>query len=373
MPRDIKQLQQLAKNSSINLIGIATADWSPLESRLDADYRQWLAEGRQGSMAYLKGHLESKYHPQKMLEGAKSLVVCGLNYYQEAPWENGLLLSLKRGTDPQKAESSGRIARYAWGRDYHKGFKKDLQKLAAWLAQGTGGKSYQTRAVVDSSPLHERLAADAAGFAFTAKNTLVINHELGSWFFIGVILTTEELVPTGRLTIPGDRPHHPQGQCPSGCHRCAKVCPTGALDTAYKIDASRCISYLTIEHKGSIDPELRPLMGDWLFGCDLCQEVCPFNKGARETDYQDFRAHRAGGILDLQKLLAMRDKASFLERFAGSPVMRAGRELMVRNACVAAGNRGDRALVPALEAVIEEDTELCAEHAQWAIDRILEN
>jgi epoxyqueuosine reductase len=240
------------------------------------------------------------------------------------------------------------------------------------MVEGEGGQTYKTRAVVDSSPLHERLAADAAGFAFTAKNTLVINHNLGSWFFIGVILTTEELEPTGDLVLPGDRPHHPQGKCPSGCQRCLKVCPTGALDAAYRMDARRCISYLTIEHKGSIDPELRPLMGDWVFGCDLCQEVCPFNKGAQETDYQDFRVHRAGSTVELQELLAMRDKGSFLERFAGSPVMRAGRELMVRNACVAAGNKGDRALIPALQSVDTEDTELCAEHARWALSRIEE-
>jgi epoxyqueuosine reductase len=212
MSRSIQELQELTQNLPVNLIGISTADWSPLEEQLDASFGQWLSEGRQGSMEYLKRQLESKYHPQKMLSGAKSLVVCGLNYYQQAPWQDGLLINLSRGTDQKNPKATGRIARYAWGRDYHKGFKKELQRLANAMVEGEGGQTYKTRAVVDSSPLHERLAADAAGFAFTAKNTLVINHNLGSWFFIGVILTTEELEPTGDLVLPGDRPPPSPGE-----------------------------------------------------------------------------------------------------------------------------------------------------------------
>ena len=253
------------------------------------------------------------------------------------------------------------MARYAWGRDYHNALGKRLKHAARALRERFPHDEF--RAFVDASPLSERFFAERAGVGYTARNTLTISSAYGSWFFLGEILTTVETAPTGVGT-----PVH--GSCPSGCFRCGTVCPTGALYDHYRIDARRCISYLTIEHRGSIAEELRPLMGDWVFGCDLCQEVCPLNVRSRETDLDDFRRHRAGERVDLGELLAIASEDDYRRRFAGTPLLRPGRDAMVRNACIAAANTGSTELAPRLRELTRDRSELVREHALWAVGRL---
>ncbi len=255
------------------------------------------------------------------------------------------------------------MARYARGKDYHKVLKKKLIALSDWLkSRGAGVK---TCASVDSGPTVDRVLAGVAGLGFFGKNSCIIDPRKGSYFFIASVLTNLELTPT-------DRPHFPN--C-GDCRKCLEACPTGALVEPGRLDARKCVSYLTIENKEGIPEKLRPAVGNRLFGCDACQEVCPFNAG---------RAHRqvvqidqlkgefgVGECLDLREVLSIRSDDEFLEKFAGTPLMRAKRRGLLRNACMVAGNSGDPELIPCLQAVIDhEKDDMLREHASWAIDRL---
>ncbi|MFW6290759.1 MAG: tRNA epoxyqueuosine(34) reductase QueG [Spirochaetota bacterium] len=312
------------------------------------EYDAWVDAGMHGSMDYLARHAKSKYAPQEVLGGCRSVIIVGCNYYQE-PAE-------RAGTT-----ATGRIARYAWGRDYHNALGKRLKRVVRTLRDRYPDDRF--RSFVDASPLSERFFAERAGVGYTARNTLTISSAYGSWFFLGEILTTCALEPT-----PLTEPRH--GGCPSGCFRCGAACPTEALYDHHRIDARRCISYLTIEHRGSIPEELRPLMGDWIFGCDLCQEVCPLNVRAKVTSVDDFRAHRAGERIGLAELLAIPDANAYRARFAGTPLLRPGRDAMVRNASIAAANTGAAELVPALQRLAGDASQLVREHARWALGRL---
>jgi len=252
------------------------------------------------------------------------------------------------------------VARYAWGRDYHKVLLAKLKKAAEALAVAWPGEAW--RSFTDTAPLDERYWAWRAGASFTARNTLAINRSLGSWFLLGEILTTKALASSGPLD-------HAHGSCPSGCRRCRDVCPTGALDAQGRIDARKCIAYLTIEHRGPIDDHLKAGLGSWLFGCDLCQEVCPFNLAARPTAEPEFLAWKAGPHLDLGTLLTL-DAAQFTARFGGSPVHRTGRAGLVRNACLVAANTHRRDLVPLLRPLVEDEDPGVSDAARWALDRL---
>jgi epoxyqueuosine reductase len=250
------------------------------------------------------------------------------------------------------------VARYAWGRDYHKVILKKLQRIAQGLAERWPDERW--RSFTDTAPLDERWWAARAGATFTARNTLSINHELGSWFLLGEILTTAVIAPTGPKR---------HGSCPSGCRRCTDVCPTGALDAEGSIDARRCISYLTIEHRGPIDDELKPGIGGWLFGCDLCQDVCPFNLKAKPTSEPEFLAWKAGPEVDLAGVLTL-SELDFTQRFGGSPVHRAGRSGLVRNACLVAANTGRRELTASVEALARDEDAGVADAARWALAQL---
>jgi len=227
-------------------------------------------------------------------------------------------------------------------------------KLAAlWPAEGW-------RCFTDTAPLDERWWAARAGATFTARNALAINHRLGSWFLLGEILSTYPFAPTAATD---------QGSCPSGCRRCHDVCPTGALDPGGRLDARRCVSYLTIEHRGPIDDGLKDGIGSWLFGCDLCQQVCPFNLKVATTGEPEFLAWRAGPEIPLAEVLAL-DKAGFTTRFGGSPVHRAGRDGLVRNACLVAANQGRQELLPRLTALADDPDPGVADAAAWACHKL---
>lgn len=316
-----------------------------------------------------------KFHPESLLPGCTHILVVALNYYQPAPWDSGKPLA-QGSLETSDFQTSGRIARYAWGRDYHKILPKQLKTLAGQVF-GTPSQGSIWRVLVDANPLDERFFAFNAGLGFTGRHTLTINHDLGSWFFLGTLLLNLQDFPTESpetftivdpYAIQGSTG---QGSCPKSCFRCLQVCPTGAIKSPHLLDSSRCISYLTIEHKGSIDLDLRPLMGDWIFGCDLCQEVCPFNLKAKITGIQDFLTKKAGPLKDLHQLLQMRTRDDFVHDFAGTPVMRAGRESMVRNAAIAAGNRKNPESVPYLQKALLDPSPVVREHVQWALDQIV--
>jgi epoxyqueuosine reductase len=283
-----------------------------------------------------------------ILPGVRSLVVVGVDYRSRLP--DSVL------SDP----SRGRIAAYAWGFDYHDLIVPRLEALAEWL-RAESGQSYSHRVYVDTGALLERSHAHGAGLGFVGKNTMLIHPRRGSYFFLGELMTDLEFDAydqPGAATMCGS------------CTRCLVACPTNAFPRPHVLDARRCISYLTIEHKGWIVRELRPLMGNWIFGCDVCQDVCPWQRFAAETNEEDFRpadANRAAPpLLDLLAL----DETGFNARFAGSPLARIRRERLVRNACIAAGNWGSATIIPALNRLLENASPLVRGHAAWALHRI---
>jgi epoxyqueuosine reductase len=322
-------------------------------------YRAWLEQGYHGEMAYLArpDAVAARGDPARLLPGVRSVVVVGANYYAGS-------LPPAPGNDP----SRGAIARYAWGDDYHDLLVPRLRQLAAWLEAETG-KPVAHRAYADTGPLLEREMAARAGLGFVGKNTALIHPRLGSWLFLGALLLDVEIPPPGPGSSGGSEPVAPGGAC-GRCTRCLDACPTGALVAPYLLDARRCLSYLTIELKGAIPAGLRPLLGNRIFGCDVCQEVCPWNRRfARPTGEPAFQPRpesMASRLLDLMAL----DDDGFRRRFRGSPVLRAKRRGLLRNVAVALGNWGDRAAVPALSRALADAEPLIREHAAWALGRI---
>jgi epoxyqueuosine reductase len=338
---DHDPLRQILGAEGLDFLGVAPVPGVQDVGERQAQYRAWLASGSHGTMAFLERHEPGKYDPDFVLEGTRAVVIAGLGYFQDRP---GL------------AEGRGLVARYAWGRDYHKVLLAKLRRAEGELARLWPG--HRWRSFTDTAPLDERYWAEQAGASFTARNSLAIRRGAGSWFLLGEILTTLDLPPTRA-------PSHAQGSCPSGCRRCTHVCPTGALSADGRIEARRCLSYLTIEHRGPIADEFKPALGSWLFGCDLCQEVCPFNLGAPTTREPEFQAWRAGPDLDPADLLDL-DEAAFTARFGGSPVHRTGRPGLVRNACLVAANLGRKDLVPRLGALEQDPDPGVADAARWA-------
>jgi len=305
------------------------------------EFRQWLDEGHAGEMAWLERNKDRRTDPQQVLPGARSVIVLGLNYWQGGPESAG------RGR--------GKIARYAWGEDYHGVIEQRLAELEEWLAAHGGAQ----RSYVDTGPVLERDYAALAGAGWHGKSTMLISRELGTWFFLAEILTT--------LDLPPDEPA--PDRCGS-CTRCITACPTGAIDAPYHLDARRCISYLTIELKGAIPEALRPLIGDRIYGCDDCLSACPWNRFARASNETAFAA-REGVRMTLVELLAL-DDATFRSLFRHSPIKRIKRRGLLRNVCVALGNTGGSDDLPALERAALDAEPLIREHARWAIARIAE-
>ncbi len=366
------ELVELFRAEGLEVAGIAPAEPAPESAD---EYERWIAEGKHGSMGYLVEHAPMKFHPDTLLPGCRSIIVAALNYYQEATWRRADNLAAparggaRRPTDERENAGAsarpnapaGRIARYAWGRDYHKVLGKRLRRIVRKLGEQYPGESF--RSFTDAVPLAERYYAERAAIAFTAKNTLSISSDFGSWFLIGEILSTKEF-PSSEDA----RDRH--GACPTNCTRCIDICPTGALYAPHRIDASRCISYLTIEHKGEVPVELRAKMGNWLFGCDLCQEVCPLNVRAQQTGVSDFLSVKAGEALELREVLEIEDDDEYTRRFAGSPLMRAKRRGLLRNACIAAANTGAREILPLLRRRAADYDPIIASHAQWAVEQL---
>jgi epoxyqueuosine reductase len=302
------------------------------------EFRAWLRDGAAGEMEWIGRGEEKRNDPQKVLPGARSVIVVALNYFHGG-----------RDQPPR----AGRIARYAWGDDYHEVMLRKLEKLSAFLVDRGGTQ----RCYVDTGPILERDHAAEAGIGWHGKSTMLIDPKLGTWFFLGEILTT--------LDLPTDVPQEPR--CGS-CKRCLTACPTGAITEPHRLDARRCISYLTIELKGSIPLELRPLIGDRVYGCDDCLDACPWNRFASVSRESVFAAGPAIGI-PLRDYLSL-DDIKFRELFRRSPIKRIKRRGFLRNVCVALGNVGDQSDLPALERAATDSEPLIAEHASWAIERI---
>ncbi|MCD6052473.1 MAG: queG [Verrucomicrobia bacterium] len=305
---------------------------------------EWLAQGKQGEMGWLERNAHKRTDPQQVLPGAKSLV-CLATSYHAAEWEKNA------------AAGQGVMARYARHKDYHDVLAAPLKELSDFIdKQGGGG----TRSLwyVDTGPILERDLAQRAGLGFVGKHTNLISRQLGNWFFISEIITTLELEPD-----PSE-----VNRCGS-CHRCLDACPTNALPAPFQLDARRCISYLTIELKGSIPLELRPLIGNRIYGCDDCLAACPWNRFAKEASLLLTHRRAELGTPDLLELLSL-DAAGFKQRFAGTPVLRTKRRGLLRNVCVALGNTAGAEALPGLRQATQDAEPLIAEHAAWAITQI---
>ena len=296
---------------------------------------------------FTKARVARGSSPDELLPGARSIISLGLNYYP--------------GSTPAPERGSGLVARYAQGRDYHRVMKRRMRRLVIALSEHPAlqqaDEELAARWYVDDGPMLDRAAAARAGLGWFGKNGNILNPTYGSWLLLGQIVTNLQLEPDAPLAKTCGR-----------CVRCIPACPTDAIVAPYVVDNRRCISYLTIEHKGAIPRDLRPAMGTWVFGCDICQEVCPVNRKAKATSDPNF-GRRDLTTLDLVELLDM-DEAQFRQRFAGTPLMRAKRVGMQRNACVALGNMGDATAAPALERALASGDPLVRQHAAWALGRI---
>lgn len=341
---------QAAADAGFDLVGIAPAGDAP-ELKY---FPRWIADGNAGEMKYLEARDEHGRLKRASLAHvapwARSVVVCAINYNTQQPYST-------------QSSNSGRgwISRYAWGRqDYHDSVMRRLRQVESTLRNTSGFHDLVTRCYVDTGPVVERVATKYAGIGWIGKNTCILNQKLGSWLFLGVILTSLDLEPG--LPAP-DR-------CGS-CTRCIDACPTGAFIAPYQLDSNKCISYLTIEKRGTIPTELREGMGRHVFGCDICQDVCPWNRKAPATNAEEFqpRAELVNPALDW---LAEMSAEEFRRAFRGSPVRRAKRTGLRRNAVIAIGNSGDQKFLPLLDKLAADEDKAVAESAGWAVGKLAE-
>ncbi len=306
--------------------------------------RDYLAKHHHGTMAWLSETEDRRNHPQNLWAEAKSAIVLGLNYGPETD----PLLTLEH---PEKAT----ISVYARNRDYHDIIKGRLKELGGLIARDT---SADIKVFVDTAPLMEKPLAAMSGLGWQGKHTNLVSREFGSWLFLGVILTAAKLDPTP-----------PEIDYCGSCTACLDICPTDAFPSAYKLDARKCISYLTIEHKGSVEESLREKMGNRIYGCDDCLAVCPWNKFAQEASEIKLQAREDLNAPDLAALAALTD-AEFRRHFSGSPIKRIGRDQFIRNVLYAIGNSGRADLIPAAQQHVQSDNSVVKEAANWAIMRL---
>lgn len=336
------RLKAMAADLGFAACGIAPATAAPLAA---ARLRQWLAEGAHGEMIWMESRAHHRESPAGLWPQARSVIALGMSY---APAEDPLRLAA--------AHDRGRISVYAQGGDYHDVVKKALKALARWLVAESGG---ELKVFVDTAPVMEKPLAEAAGLGWQGKHTNLVSRSDGSWLFLGAIYTT--------LALPPDKPGH--DRCGS-CDACQRACPTAAFPQPYRLDARRCISYLTIEYAGVIPEEFRAAIGNRIYGCDDCLAVCPWNKFAAAARANRAFAPRAElAAPRLGDLLAL-DDAGFRQVFAGSPIKRIGRDRMVRNCLIAAGNSGAATLAPAVTALMDDQSAVIREAARWALARI---
>jgi len=342
-----KAFKAKARDLGFDLVGIAPVEPTP-EQEL---YEFWVARGYAGEMNYLTRNVEKRKDIRAILPSAKSVVVCGLVYNTDPPYSTHL----------QKDPARGWISRYAWGDDYHRVMEKKLRMLLEFV-KAQSPHPVEARVYVDTGPVLDRVVGKYAGLGWIGKNTCLLNQELGSWFFIGEIITN--------LSLEYDEPV--PDRCGT-CNACIDACPTGAIVEPYVLDARRCISYLTIELRGEIPEEFREGVGHHVFGCDLCQDVCPWNRRAPINTDPAFQPRPGFFHPDLEWLLSLNEN-QFREVFRGSPVKRAKWRGLLRNVAIALGNSGRREFVPLLKRAMERITEpMVREHLEWAIKKLAGN
>ncbi len=340
------RVKQAAGNAGFDLSGIAPVHDFPEQQF----FSEWIANGYAGEMKYLEARNDvgelKRTSLRNTVPWARSVIVCATNYNTTEPYSTQI-------HHPER----GWISRYAWSReDYHEVVLRKLRQVESELHQAI--PKLQSRCYVDTGPLVERIYAKYAGVGWMGKNTCVIHQKLGSWLFLGVILTS--------LDLPADLPA--PDRCGT-CTRCIDACPTDAILAPYQLDASRCISYLTIEKRGQIAEDLREGMGRHVFGCDICQDVCPWNRKAPVTSAPEFQP-REGLVNPALEWLAGMSAEEFRDRFRRSPVRRAKHSGMRRNAALAMGNSGDRHFIDALKGMTEDEDPAVAESALWALNRL---
>lgn len=346
LPRSIKSF---ALEAGFDLCGISPVAEFPELAR----FPEWIAEGRGGEMKYLEsrdaaGHLKRAASLNSVFPWALSVIVCAVNYNTANPYSTQI-------NNPAR----GWISRYAWSReDYHDSVLRRLREVEAKLKEISAPEQIETRCYVDTGPIVERIYAKHAGVGWQGKNTCIINQKVGSWLFLGVIISSLELTPD----LPAPE------RCGT-CTRCIDACPTHAFIGPHQLDSNKCISYLTIEKRGSIPEELREPMGNHVFGCDICQDVCPWNRKAPTTDKPEFQP-REGLVNPALAWLAEIGEEEFCEKFRGSPIKRAKRNGIRRNALIAIGNSKDQSLAPIAERNINDEDTTVSEAARWALKQL---
>ncbi len=335
-----ERLKQWASECGFDRAGVAGLEPSRYAAALD----RWLERGDAAGMAYMRRRPAARRRPDRLLPGARSVLCVALQYEPLA------------GAAEPAGDLWPRVARYARGRDYHDLMLARLRHLADRIEQAFPGSA--SRPYVDTGPVLERELAERAGLGVFGKNTNLLHPEAGSWFLLGELLLTLEL-----------EPDEPLADLCGSCTRCLDACPTGALPEPYRLDSRLCISYWTIEHRGDLAPEARELVGDWVFGCDVCQEVCPWNEAPAPVRHPELELPPLRAELDLAALLGL-DREGYVERFRGSPMKRAKLDGLQRNAAVAMGNRGDRRYLAPLAAAVAGGSPLVRRHAAWALGRI---
>lgn len=333
-------IKEIAHRLGFHQVGITPlASLGPGEQAI----RDWTSQGKHGGMKYLEDFDRRKKEFFKDFPDASSVIVLGVNYYsQDAP------------TAPSGL--SGKVARYAWGRDYHQVISEKHRLFISEFSK-IGREDFRAKSCVDIQPIPEKFTAQQAGFGFIGKNTLLLSKEFGPWLFLSEVVTN--------LKLPEDLPS--AGNCGT-CQSCQSACPTGALDEDYKIDARRCIAYLTIEHKGIIPRELRSKIKNWVFGCDDCITVCPFTSKSKSTDWPELTAScGVGPVISFDELFQIKTNRAYQEKFTMSAVTRASRKQLLRNACIVLGNSGKPEAVPFLQWALEDDAWLVRLHAAWAL------
>ncbi len=339
-----QELQALGTRAGLDMLRVASA--APFEET-ERVYLERLQRGLLGEMRWITPErIRHGCRPEELLPGVRSILIGAVSY------------ATARKPEPSDGGPRGRVAAYALNNDYHDTVKAKLQILHRALEERLG-TPVRARISVDSGPVVDRAVAARAGLGWYGKNTVILTPELGSWVLLGAMLVDVELPCSEPL----------RKSC-GACTRCISACPTGALVAPGVLDSRRCISYLTIELKGPIPADLRPLIGNWVFGCDICQEVCPVNRGAPVPDHPEYTARAGWGAEpDLVELLGLSDE-QFRARFKGSPVKRAKRRGLLRNVAVALGNSGDRSSVPALARALSDHEPLVRGHAAWALGRL---
>jgi epoxyqueuosine reductase len=344
------QIKAAAQAEGFDLCGIASVTRQKMPEL--GFFEAWVAAGHAGEMRYLESRNEAGELKRSALQNAapwaKSVVVCAINYNADAP----------RSMECKETKR-GWISRYAWSnQDYHNVVLERLRRVEERIRTLSGDPQMNSRSYVDTGPVVERVYAKYAGIGWTGKNTCTINQQIGSWLFLGVILTSLDLAPD--LPAP-DR-------CGS-CTRCLDACPTHAFIGPHQLDATKCIAYLTIEKRGTIAEELRSGMGNHVFGCDICQDVCPWNRKAPVSNAPEFqpRPELVNPALDW---LAAMPREEWRRNFKGTPISRAKFAGLKRNAAVAMGNSGDRQFAPRLQELADDEDPIIAEHARWALERI---